>query len=52
MEMDFCTKGEVHITMLKHLDDAVKTFEEAQANSRGDNDKIIQNKISPNSFQF
>ena len=31
MEMDFCTKGEVHITMLKHLDDAVKTFEEAQA---------------------
>jgi hypothetical protein len=31
MEMDFNTKGEVHITMLKHLDDAVKTFEEAQA---------------------
>jgi hypothetical protein len=31
MEMDFTTKGEVHIMMLKHLDDAVKTFEEAQA---------------------
>jgi len=30
MEMDFRTKGEVQITMLKHLDDAVKTFEEAQ----------------------
>jgi hypothetical protein len=31
MEMDFNTKEEVHITMLKHLDDAVKTIEEAQA---------------------
>ena len=31
MEMDFTTKWEVHITMLKHLDDAVKTFEKAQA---------------------
>jgi hypothetical protein len=31
MMMDFSTKGEVHITMLKHLDDAVETFEKAQA---------------------
>ena len=31
MMMDFTTKGEVHITMPKHLDDAVKTFEKAQA---------------------
>ncbi len=31
MEMDFTLKGEVHITMLKHLDDAVETFENAQA---------------------
>ena len=31
MTMDFTTKGEVHITMLKHLDDAVETFENAQA---------------------
>ena len=30
MNMDFSTKGEVHITMLKHLDDAVTTFENAQ----------------------
>ena len=33
MTMDFTTtKGEVHITMPKHLDDAVETFENAQAN--------------------
>ena len=31
MTMDFTTKGEVHITMPKHLDDAVTTFEHAQA---------------------
>ena len=31
MMMDFTTKGEVHITMPKHLDDAVETFEKAQA---------------------
>ena len=31
MLMDFTTKGEVHITMLKHLDDVVETFEKAQA---------------------
>jgi hypothetical protein len=31
MTLDFSTKGEVHITMLKHLDDAVETFENAQA---------------------
>jgi predicted ATP-dependent endonuclease of OLD family len=30
MKMDFTTKGEVHITMPKHLDDAVETFENAQ----------------------
>ena len=30
MLMDFTTKGEVHITMLKHLDDVVETFEKAQ----------------------
>ena len=29
--LDFSTKGEVHITMPKHLDDAVETFENAQA---------------------
>ena len=27
MTMDFSTKGEVHIMMLKHLDDAVETSE-------------------------
>jgi len=32
MTIDFSTKGEVHITTLKHLDDAVETFENAQAN--------------------
>ena len=31
MTMDFTTKGEVIITMQKHLDDAVETFENAQA---------------------
>ena len=31
MPMDFTTKGEVHITMPKHLDDAVETFKNAQA---------------------
>ncbi len=31
MTLDFNTKGEVHIRMLKHLDDAVETFENAQA---------------------
>ncbi len=28
----FSTIGEVHITMPKHLDNAVETFENAQAN--------------------
>ena len=32
MIMDFFTKGGVHITMPKHLDDAVETFENAQEN--------------------
>ena len=32
MQMDFSTKGEVHITMPKHLDNAVETFENAQVN--------------------
>ena len=31
MTMDFNTKGEVHTTMPKHLDDAVETFKNAQA---------------------
>ena len=31
MTLDFSTKGEVHITMLKHLYDVVETFENAQA---------------------
>ncbi len=30
MMIDITTKGEVHITMPKHLDDAVETFENAQ----------------------
>ena len=29
--MDFSTKGEVHITMPKHLENSVETFENAQA---------------------
>ena len=32
MIMNFSTKGEVHITIPKHLDDAVETFENARAN--------------------
>jgi hypothetical protein len=32
--------------------DSVVVSRQSQAHSRGDNDKIIQNKISPNSFQF
>jgi hypothetical protein len=32
MIMDFSIKGEVHITMPKHLDNAVETFKNAQVN--------------------
>jgi hypothetical protein len=44
MQLDFSHKGEVHLTMQKHLDDIQATYDEAQAKF---NDHFIEVKRRP-----